>query len=142
MESEIIIDLRVMDFECAPFEITRLLGLQPTVTWSKGEAKSKSGRGTQKFEENGWAWSRKLQSTEGALDFNTLFADLLKEVGPVKDNFKRLPARTCVQLACVAYIRNGTPSFSLEEPIIQLLADINASVDFDLYCLNAIPQVN
>lgn len=136
MDSEIIAELRVMEFECAPSDITKFLSLQPTMTWTKGEPISKAGSGLQKHQENGWAWSLRLKSKEGPLDFSVLFDDILTQVGPIKERFKRLPANTSVQLACCAYITDCAPAISLDEPIVKLLADISASVDFDIYCLN------
>jgi hypothetical protein len=135
MKNELIVELRVMGFDCHPSEITKLLKLQPTSTWIKGELVSKSGRGIKKNEENGWALRADWKSTEQPIDFSDLFDDLSKRVFPVKERFAELSKESSIQVACCAYIREYAPAFTLDEPTIRLLADINASVDFDIYCL-------
>ncbi len=135
MYSEIISELRIMDFTCPPADITNCLGLVPTLTWVQGEPLSKTGRGSLTHQENGWALTSRLKSEASALDFRVLFDDLLKNVLPIKERFKRLPKNVCIQLSCCAYIGSYTPAFSLDEPLLRFLADINATVDFDLYCL-------
>ncbi|WP_211441961.1 DUF4279 domain-containing protein [Collimonas humicola] len=137
MDSEINAELRILEFGCDPSEITKCLNLQPTSTWVKGEIVSKTGKGILRHQENGWAWCSNLDSEEKVLDFRDLFDDIFRNLNPIKDKFQYLPNNSVIQLACCAYIRNCAPAFTLDERIIKLLAEINASVDFDIYCLNA-----
>ena len=134
--SEIKVGLLVTDFECDPSEVTRIINLEPTFTWRTGDLISKTGKGTAKHKENGWEWC--LPPLEGAegVDFSVLFDRFVAEIAPIQERFKLLPSNHYVQLSCCAYIKEQAPAFVLDSSILQLLASINATVDFDIYCLD------
>ena len=135
MESRIVAALRIVGFTCHHSDVTTLLGIEPTAVWLKDELVSKSGRGTMRHHENGWALSFEDKSEDSPLIFQRLFDRIGQTLIPVKEKFLRLPQGSIVHFACAAYICKNTPAFSLDCGSMKLLADINGSLDLDIYCL-------
>ena len=119
----------VSDFECASDEITRILGLQPTTTWRRGD---RIPRTTMARKQNGW---RLDSPAMPAGDFEEQFNVLLKVVMPHSEKFKNLPPQSEVELSCVIYVYDQRPVISFSADAVRCLASIGATIDVDYYDL-------
>ncbi|EIJ41059.1 hypothetical protein BegalDRAFT_0135 [Beggiatoa alba B18LD] len=130
-KNEIVIGLTITDFNELPSEITKILGVQPSKTWCKGDLISKSG--IIRHKQNGWKLCSSLSKSQS---FKEHEKDLLDKILLFKDKFKNLPSECNVEFSCYVDIYNeDIPELSLEKDTVKVLSEINASVDIDIYFL-------
>ncbi len=128
-QTEIKVRLVITDFECHPSELTRILHLEPTVMWLRGDSIPKT---TMTRKQNGW----RLDSPSmlrGTLQEQV--DALLDKVAPQVGFFHHLPSGSEIELACVVYVYDAEPVLGLSAKSVTELARLGASIDIDYYDL-------
>jgi len=127
---KLVVSFRIMEFTCSHGEITKALGIQPTTTWSPGE-KVRNTRLVHK--EKGWSIDINLAD---ATDWHENVERLLSEVHPFHQDLARLCGDYYAELACIFYLAGDErPEIHFTPQQLRKLADLNAHIDVDLYCL-------
>ena len=125
------------EIEGQPDEITEALNLKPTRTGLKGD----------EFEVGGQKKIKKIRDysfweIESITITNDFIGDLVDKFADevIKNRRKEIRAlsNNCVcKLAVVQYYRDGwNPGYLFSRDLVKLLADINAKIDIDVYCLS------
>jgi hypothetical protein len=128
--------LGFFEFDFSPNFFTKEMGLQPHDTGSKGD---KYFIGSKKdiekvHEYNFWRHELKTHSNDFIGDLITKYIDEI--IKPRLDIIKRLTKNSNVQLKIVQYYYDGfNPGIYIDADHNKILADINCSIDIDLYCL-------
>ena len=122
----------VSNFDCAPEEITNILGLKPTDAWCKGE---KWGPGdTRERKENFWRY----KTSESTNDYHTNihFNELLDKLEKQKEYLANLPseAKTGITYVPTCYFPNV--GVILEHELLERVVNLGLSLDFDIYSLS------
>lgn len=127
-ESETYAYFWVRGFE-QPSEISERLGLLPSNAWQKGEP----GKYGQKMNNSGWEFRSPLPKDEVFLDAH--ISALINVLESKKGEIGALQRQYEVGINCVGYYKIANPGFHLDSTLIKKCADLNLSIDFDLYCL-------
>jgi len=127
---KVVVSFRIMEFTCSHREITKALGMQPTMTWVPGD-KVRNTRLVHK--ENGWSIDINLAD---ATDLHEHVERLLSEVHPFHQELARLCGDYYAELVCIFYLAGDErPEIHFTPQQLRKLADLNAHIDVDLYCL-------
>ena len=127
---KVVVSFRIMEFKCSHREITKALGIQPTMTWSPGD-KVRNTRLVHK--ENGWSIDIHL---EDITDWHEHVERLLSEVHPFQQDLARICGDYDAELACIFYLAgDDRPAIHFTPQQLRKLADLNAHIDVDLYLL-------
>ena len=130
--------LRFLDFDFDPDLISKKLQLEPMSSGLKGEEYFFGPqKQISKFREcNHWDYEWKNYSNDFIGDYIEKFfneiiiprLDLIKEIS--------LDCKTIRFIIVQYYYTGHNPGYGFEKNQIKILADINAEVDMDIYCLN------
>jgi hypothetical protein len=128
--------LWIADFDCDFSEITRLMGLEPTEAWNKGDVVVWKREGVVKER----AWKFSSWALYSPLPRNNLLLDhhitaLLGIIEPRKEvlTYMRSQGWT-IGVNCVGEF-TANPGAHLSAELISRCASLSLSVDFDFYCL-------
>ena len=125
------------DFDVLPSDITNQLNLKPTKTGLKGEEYEIGGQNKIKKirDYNFWEFEIKTVTNDFIGDLVDKFAqDFIKD--RIKE-IKTFSGKCQCKLTIVQYYRDGwNPGYFFNSGLIGLLADINAEIDIDTYCLS------
>ncbi|MBZ5858567.1 DUF4279 domain-containing protein [Flavihumibacter profundi] len=135
MKNEINLSFCIWDFDdITHSEITRLVGLQPSKIYIKGENKNTIGSALVK--ENGWIINASLVKYSSFEDQMNYLLDIIE---PKIDVFKSLCEKYYCEFSCAVFIRYGngesTPWVHLNSRYNKLIKELNIEFDIDLYCL-------
>ena len=121
--------LWVREFDPPHSQISDLLGLEPTEAFVEGDPWIKD----RKRPFSSWHLKSPLPRTEIFLDahIEALF-DILE---PKRDRLAEVAAKYEVGMNCVGYYYSAHPGFHLSAEVVRRCADLNLSMDFDLYCM-------
>jgi len=125
------------DFELHPDKITTSLNLTPTKTGLKGEEYEVGGQKRIKKARDYNFWE-----LESIITTNDFIGDLLDKFVDnfIKDRIKEIKilSDNCqCKLTVVQYYRDGlNPGYFFSRDLVKLLANINAEIDIDTYCLS------
>jgi hypothetical protein len=128
--------LRFIDFNFNPDEITEKLGLKPHSIAREGE---EYFVGLQKFrkvwEFNDWDYELKIENNDFIGDtidqfFSEIIIPRLNEIKEISQKC-RITRLIIIQY----YYKSHNPGCVFEKEQIKILAEINAEVDIDIYCL-------
>jgi hypothetical protein len=124
------------DFDVHPDKITDSLDLKPTKTGLKGEEYEVGGQKKIRKTRDCNFWEIELKTLTN--DFigdlvdkfvNDFIKDRIKEIKMFSDNCQ-------CKLTVVQYYRDSwNPGYFFSRDLVRLLADINAEIDIDTYCL-------
>ncbi len=128
--------LRFIDFNFNPNEITEKLRLTPLSTARKGEDYFIGKRKIKKtYEFNHWEYELKTKTN----DFiGEIISDFFKTIiEPRIDLIKEISNKCKItRIIIVQYYYSGNnPGYVFEKEQIKILAEINAEIDMDIYCL-------
>lgn len=129
---EIFLALRISDFVCPPEEITRILGVEPSRTWLKGQRTA--GSVGAPLPSNRWQIDHPFDASRGN-DLNLHIASLLTVIRPIKSRFKALPAGARRVVFCAIYEVDRKVWINTSAQTVSEIAEIEASVDIDYYAL-------
>ena len=119
----------VSGFENPHSEITDLLNLAPTKAWQSGEP----GEYIPKQKESGWELHSPLPKNEMFMDAH--ISALIDILEPKKNEIEILSNKYEIGINCVGYFKCANPGFHLDSKLIKKCAELNLSIDFDLYCV-------
>jgi len=117
--------------EFATSDMTVAMSLTPTETNEKGDPRKY--RPGKTWEESTWKLHSPLPRDEVFLDAH--ISALLELLKSKKDIIEKLQSSYETGINCVGYYTAANPGFHLSAEVIQQLAELSLSVDFDLYCL-------
>lgn len=129
--------LRFIDFDFNPDEITEKLGLTPLSIARKGEDYFVGKRKVKKtWEYNHWDYELKTKTNEFIGDTIGEFFENIIE--PRLDLIKEISSKSDItRLIIVQYYYSGcNPGYAFEKRQVKILADIDAEIDMDIYCLS------
>ena len=130
MRSEIRVRLTITDFKCSPNEITRILKIDPTKTWLRGDPIPKT---IMMQKQHGWQLDSP-KTPKGSVEQQT--DALLRLLAKRSRVFKSLPSEAEVELSCIIYSHGGDrPPIAFNRATVRKLAQLNASIDIDFYVL-------
>jgi hypothetical protein len=125
------------DFDVSPDDITNRLELSPTKTGLKGEEFEIGGRNKiKKIRDcNFWEFEIKAVTNDFIGDLVDKFAqDIIKDR---TEEIKSLSSTCQCKLTVVQYYKDGwNPGYFFSCDLVRLLADINAEIEIDTYCLS------
>ena len=121
----------ICDFECLPEEITKQVGIEPTNTWLKDELRA-VGKGKVKIRENTWDLESELPLTDSV---ERHLLHLLDKLTPHKKIINELGKKYYVEFSCGLDFYEFNPGINLDNNIIKRIAELNAKLDLDMYCL-------
>lgn len=128
--------LGFFEFDFSPDIFTKELVLEPNCKGLKDEKYLVgSKKQLEKIHEYNM-WTHELKTTSKDL-INDLIAKYIDEIiKPRVENIKRLTKNCKVQLRILQYLYEGyNPSIYIKREHNKILADINCSIDIDIYCL-------
>ena len=110
-------------------EITQLLGIEPTESWSKGDP----GLYNPSRPDSGWCLHSPLPQTNTNLwEHIEALLPLLEQRAPA---VKALGEKYMTYIACVGwYDETASPGLSLSRDVVASIASLGLGFDADLYC--------
>ena len=124
----------VGDFD--PVEISRMIGLQPTKCWKKGDTNTATHR---ERTASRWSLQSRMPHTESLeAHINDVLAQLSTHPGGVKEASQRF----CGIMQLVGHFYRYYPGLSLDSNTIQGLAQFGLSLDCDFYYLYSASREN
>jgi Domain of unknown function (DUF4279) len=130
MKARVYVSLRIIDESCLPEEITKEIGILPSVSWHKGDIRSK----TQLQEkDNGWELKSTLPEESSLAEHVNYLLELIE---PAQSHLEEATRKYDSLLACAIYFDEETPEIHFDRDVIQRLSALNLSLDIDLYCLD------
>lgn len=124
----------IYDFDCSPDELTSELGIKPTETRIKGEIRL-IGKVKHKRinKENAWILKSELpQNTP----IEKHIEHLLSKITPHKEKFIKVTNKYYTEFGCAPYYYESNPGIHLDNNLLKEIADLNAKIDIDIYCLS------
>jgi len=129
--------LGFIDFDFNPDEITEKLELNPLSIARKGEEYFVGKRKVKKtWECNHWDYELKTITNDFIGEtINDFFETVIE---PRFEIIKDISSKSEItRLIIVQYYYTGcNPGYSLNKKEVKMLAEINAEIDIDIYCLN------
>lgn len=130
MRPKVYVSLKIIDETCLPEEITRYIGIPPSVIWHKGETRSN----THLLEkDNGWELKSMLPQESSLAEHVNYLLELME---PARAQLEEITREYYSLLACVIYFDNEMPEIHFDSDVIKRLAALNLRLDIDLYCLD------
>jgi len=129
VKNHIKVSLKVTDFLCSSSEITNVLGFLPTKIWEKGDIVHPKAENLHK--QNGWIFSKEDRLEKRSV--HEISMRLLLEIGEKIENFSLLPDECEIEFSCVIYVYTHIPEINLPSKLVEKLAKIGCSLDFDVY---------
>ena len=125
--------LVIYGFECAPEEITRVLGINPDETWRKGDLRGE--RPVKPSGDSGWVIA---SSSSDRVRLEPHIVSVLEKVSSV-DRLRDLPPESKRYLSCEVTTLEGTsgPDITISPTILSRLAEIGAELSIDSYFLGS-----
>jgi hypothetical protein len=120
----------VADFNCEPSKITAVIGLEPTRVVLKGESLTNGKTRQRSF----WEFHSSLPRSESVQDAH--LSNLMKALIPNAREIRELGLIYPTGINCVGYYSNVNPGFHMKKDLIQQCAQLELSIDFDLYNIN------
>ena len=135
VQPEFHVRLIIADEACSPAEITKQTGLVPSRTWHRGDNRPKTALVER---DNGWQLESPLPKSSPLVQH---FDYILSTIEPGCRQLKQFTKRHESVLACAVYFddHEPMPEIHLDHTVIARLADLNLSVDIDLYCIGEEP---
>jgi hypothetical protein len=126
--------LLIKDFECLPKEITKQIGLEPTITRIKGEYRTvgKKKRVRLLNKNNSWVLESDLPS---ATSLEEQIKYLLEKIEPYRESIISLSKKYTVEFNTAIYYYEANPGFKLDKALIKKINQLNMGIYFDIYCL-------
>lgn len=114
-----------------PDGVTATLGLEPTETWRFGDRILNT---RLKREHDGWSLST---GRKKEIELENQVRSILEKVQSRLNKVKSVSDEhdLDVELACVVYVADETPSMHLDSEVVELMAELGAEIDIDLYVL-------
>ncbi|WP_250465069.1 DUF4279 domain-containing protein [Microbulbifer litoralis] len=119
------------DFECSPESISKVLEIEPTHFWCKGERWGPNN--IRERKENFWSY----RTSESSDDYytNVHFKELLGLLESRKDKLAQLPIGARIGITYVPTCYYPNVAVILEKELLQRVVALGLALDFDIYSL-------
>lgn len=138
MSNEISVAFTLTGFDFDPEEITKLLKISPTTTWRLGDL---IGKSILRCKHNGWRLNSELENSldselENSIDLDNHIKYLLNKLQPSWQTLVEICYQYDAEISCVIYSCEAQgPAIHFDKEIIRCVAELNAEIDVDYYCL-------
>lgn len=131
MQEEVYIKFKFLETNLIPAEITNLIKVTPTISGKNGDL----------------IYGRKLPINEGLWIYKSTVAppwnigEALEKLLPMIETNEKL-RKYCkdfnvyIEFSVVMYLAQNTPIVTLEPSLLQRIANVGATIDFDIYLNN------
>jgi hypothetical protein len=119
----------VEGFECNPQEISDTLGLAANEAYSKGDLISEHS--DRRRKRSSWKYISSLPREEPYIDSH--IQNLVDVLITKKAEIEKLKTIYDIGINCVGYYTNVNPGFHMSKELIKSCAELDISIDFDLY---------
>lgn len=131
MQEEVYIKLKFLETNLIPDEITNLIGISPTICGKKGDL----------------VRGRKLPINEGLWIYKSIVAppwnigEALEKLLPMIETNEKL-RKYCKnfniyrEFSVIMYLAQNTPIVTMEPSLLQRIANVGATIDFDIYLIS------
>jgi len=119
----------VSDFDCEPNEISKILELEPTEVFVKGELLNEK-RDRRRLRSE-WIYKSTLPLSEAFQDAH--LENLINKLYKKKSKILELKSRYTIGINCVGTYINVNAGFNLSAELLLSCANLGVSIDFDLY---------
>lgn len=123
------VSLNFYNFDVAPEDITKKLGIKPTETWLKGEVK-RHKVGYTKFPRNTWTLRSSVAKDRPAREH---LDELLELMRPHKTTIAALAKKYPSELWLALYADRYNPVVRLSPDLITALAEFHVTLSLDIY---------
>jgi len=129
--------LRFLDFDFNPVFITKKLGLEPHSIARQGEEYFIGHQKVLKvWEFNHWDYELKTMTNDFIGETVSQFFHEI--IVPRLDEIKEISQKSKITRLIIVqyYYRGPNPGYVFEKEQIKILANINAEIDIDIYCIS------
>ena len=125
------VNFGVFGFGNDPSVVTKIMSVEPSRSWIKGEPISDKLRGVQSYSR----WELRTPA-DPSLSLEDQLVALLPLLQDYKAQIREVSEKFEAGICCYAYYyEEFNPGLHLSEDTIRRLADLRLSIDFDLYFL-------
>ena len=129
MLPELYVDFTFTSDEESLQDLDSVLGLKPKKCWNKGDPIERT---ILKYKVSGWSIGTEKERTQ---DLERHILAILERLLPkqevISEVVKTRNLKTSLQ--CVIEMGDTTPSTFIDAPLVKRIADLGASIDFDIY---------
>jgi hypothetical protein len=130
--------IKLFNFKCSPEELTKKLGLEPTKTGVKGQSYWQ-GPADKKIEKiwphNYWEYRVVKNENKWISEQVDQFIDEI--ITPKKEILKQIISSCEAEFSIVQYYYSScNPGLHFDNKRLQIISDIGAEIDIDIYCLS------
>jgi hypothetical protein len=130
MQPKHYVNIRILDEEVLPEQMTEEIGINPSKSWHKGDIRPKT---CIKEKNNGWELQSCLAHEAPLVEHIDYLLSVIK---PVHKQFQNLTQKYYAQLSCIVYFDEELPELSFDKYLLKQLTDLNLSLDIDIYNLS------
>lgn len=131
MRPKLDVELRIYGTQINSDQITNLIGIDPTHTWTLGEPIQKT---SLRRKENAWCYSIPMANEDDnwhlAEAVKRLLQVLLPQVGKIRQICKEFDLEC--EVSCGVYVTGQPPSMDFTPDVISNIAAFNATLDIDV----------
>ncbi len=136
MQEEVYIKLRFIECELIPEAITDLIGIAPTIAGRKGDLI----RGRKlPITEGLWSYKHRIPPPWNVGEALEELLPLIEKNTELQEYCKAFDIE--IEFSVIMYLVSNTPIVTLFPSLLRRIADVRASVDFDIYLLGEICKV-
>ena len=131
MQEEVYIYLKFVETNLIPEEITNLIKVNPTICGKKGDLV----RGRKLPIDEGWWFYKSILVPPWNV------GEALEKLLPLIEPNEKL-RKYCkdfniyIEFSVIMYLAENAPIVTLEPPLLQRIANIGATIDFDIYFID------
>ena len=125
----IYVELAIYGHDLYPDEVTRAIGIEPTVSWCRGDKRT---RRCDMLHKEG-AWKISSEKNSSSLESHIIF---LKAIIAHRDQVIRKYAKVncfSITIEAVVTLNDSSPDLSLNNEVLGWMYSLGADLDFDVY---------
>lgn len=123
------LELRVMGRDLEPREVSRLLGLEPTISHRRGDDRTGTAA---KYSEGLWAWGPGMAESAPLGEHMGALLDVLEPKVATLHQIRKSGSRMDIFVGIFGPDDNF--GFAISHELLERLARLDVDLDFDLYC--------
>jgi Domain of unknown function (DUF4279) len=121
----------VNDFECSPDDIGRILELEASKSWEKGDPIANTKYGRRKRS----SWRLESERITDENSSASCIEGLLRILEIRKENLSLLPNKTELGLTCVITTDSVNFCISLDRQLLARVVELGLKIDFDIFAV-------
>ncbi len=137
MRPELDVELRVFGTRLDPSQITHLIGVVPTRTWTLGESIQKTNL---RRKENAWCYSVPMVDEDDNWHLAKTVKHLLQVLLPKANEIRQICSDFDLEceVSCGVYVAGRPPSMNFTPDVVSDLAAFNATLDIDVILIEEV----